>query len=481
MAIMGISDPRGQMLTGANNPAAMVQANPNLTPEQIAASNANIMNAMPPQVRTAYEQLLAQSGVNKQPMVAQTADPRVNSSGISMGLSDPRQPQVTGGTVGGTQYMFPTPIGAGYGGLPTVSSMGLPTVSEGSAGDLSTGQILGGIGAIGAGGLLGGASGAAGVAGDVLNFYNAYTQGQTQENIAKDLAKGFGTLGDTLSQQVQFKPFTVTSSTGAVQTTPEGGYSIGLTPEQQAMQDMLFSQASGLFSQLGQGTAAREADVYNRIRALQTPAEEQARLATEERMAAQGRLGLSSAAYGGSTPELMAQEQAIQQARQAASLSAIQQAQAEQAQIANMAGGLLSQGYLPQAQILNMLQPAVNLSNIAGAQRQAGANILSEMAIAQMQAQAQAAAAQAAQRGDITGVLSGLLTGQQKGGGPSILEQLFGKVFSGGGSSSDMDTLEQLLNYQAPSYEYNPATPDINIGDLTYDPNASYGLLGGKG
>jgi len=382
----------------------------------------------------------------------------------------------------GSSYVFPTPVSStSYGGLPTLTGMGLPTVSEGSAGDLSTGQILGGLGAIGAGGLFGGASGAAGIAGDLLNLYGSYSSNQAKENIAKDVAQGYQTLGNTLSQQVQFKPFTVTSSTGAVQTTPEGGYSIGLTPQQQAMQEMLFSQAGGLFGQLGEGTAAREADVYNRIRALQTPAEEQARLATEERMAAQGRLGLSSAAYGGSTPELMAQEQAIQQARQAAALSAIQQAQAEQAQLANTAGGLLSSSYMPQAQMLNMLQPAVNLANIAGVQRQAGANILAEMAMNQMQAQAQAAISQQQQRQDISKTLGGLLTGKQTGGA-SILEQLFGKIFDKGGSSSNaLPELQDLLNYKVPDYTYNPSVPDINIGDLTYDPNASYGLLGGKG
>jgi hypothetical protein len=438
--------------------------------------------------------------VQKPTMATQTGPMRVTGGGYPMSSQTAAagQPDVFAGgnpyfnemtgtyqqPVGGTQYLFPSATSAtGYTGLPTLTGIGVPTVSEGSAGDLSTGQILGGVGAIGAGGLLGGASGAAGIAGDLLNLYGAYSSGQAKENIARDVAQGYQTLGDTLSQQVQFKPFTVTSSTGAVQTTPEGGYSIGLTPQQQAMQDMLFGQAGGLFGQLGQGTEAREADVYNRIRALQTPAEERARLATEERMAAQGRLGLSSAAYGGSTPELMAQEQAVQQARQAASLAAIQQAQAEQAQLADMAGGLLTSSYLPQAQILNMLQPAVNLANIAGTQRQAGANILAEMAMNQMQAQAQAAIAQQQQRQGISQTLGGLLTSQQQGGGPSILEQLFGKVFSGGGggaSNNVIPELEALLNYQAPSYEYNPATPDINIGNLTYDPNASYGLLGGN-
>lgn len=438
MALMGINDPRQLQLA----------RNPNMTPEQIAADNQAVFNNMPPQVQQAFKGLMAQQGVNKPPMPMQQGNAPVMATGSPMvGMANPQQPQVTGGT----QYLFPTaPQAATQGTFPTMGSIGMPNAGSTSAGGLSTGQILGGLGAIGLGGLFGGTSGAAGVLGDLGTLYNWYTQGQAQEDVAKNLAQGFGTLGDVLSQQVQFKPFTVTSSTGAVQTTPEGGYSIGLTPEQQAIQNQLFQTASGLFGQVGQSTAQRESDVYNQIRALQTPQEEQARLALEERLAAQGRLGLSSAAYGGSTPELMAQEQAISQARQQAALAAISQAQAEQAQAAEIGRGLFTSGYLPQANILNMLQPAVNLANIVGTGQRQGAGILSEMAIAQMQAQAQAALANAAQKGDITSAITGLLTGQQKGGGPSIIEQIFGSLFSG---NSEPDWVQEAYNtYQEPPY-----------------------------
>ena len=76
-------------------------------------------------------------------------------------------------------------------------------------------------------------------------------------------------------------------------------------------------------------TGAREAEVFERIRATQRPEEERQRLALEERLAAQGRLGVRSAAFGGATPEQLALATAQEEAQDRASLAAIQQAQAE--------------------------------------------------------------------------------------------------------------------------------------------------------
>ena len=76
-------------------------------------------------------------------------------------------------------------------------------------------------------------------------------------------------------------------------------------------------------------TSAREAEVFERIRATQRPEEERQRLALEERLAAQGRLGVRSAAFGGATPEQLALATAQEEAQDRASLAAIQQAQAE--------------------------------------------------------------------------------------------------------------------------------------------------------
>ena len=72
-------------------------------------------------------------------------------------------------------------------------------------------------------------------------------------------------------------------------------------------------------------TADREQAVFDRIRATQLPEEERQRLALEERLFGQGRLGVSSAMFGG-TPEQLALAKAQEEARNQASLMAIQQA-----------------------------------------------------------------------------------------------------------------------------------------------------------
>lgn len=114
--------------------------------------------------------------------------------------------------------------------------------------------------------------------------------------------------------------------------------------------EALRGQYAGLAGQAAQGllapTGQREADIYNRIRAAQTPEEQRQRLALEERLAAQGRLGTSSAAYGGATPEQLAMETAQAEARNRASLAAMEQARAEQQQqlaTAQTLGGMTGQ------------------------------------------------------------------------------------------------------------------------------------------
>ena len=106
--------------------------------------------------------------------------------------------------------------------------------------------------------------------------------------------------------------------------------------------DLAGQAAGGLLTGMGD----REQQIYERIRATQTPEEQRQRLALEERLAAQGRLGTSSAAYGGATPEQLALETAQAEARNRASLAAIEQSRAEQAQqlqTAQTLGGMTGQ------------------------------------------------------------------------------------------------------------------------------------------
>ena len=177
----------------------------------------------------------------------------------------------------------------------------------------------------------------------------------------------------------EFKPYTVTSGLANIATTPEGGFGINLSPEQQALQAQLQGQAAGLFGQVGQDPAAQQAAIFEQIRAVQRPEEERQRLALEERLLSQGRLGLSSAAYGGASPELLAQETARQEAMARASLGARTQALTEQQQALAGATGLLEAGYQPQREALGLLQTSAVPAGFADVGRRTGAQLQSQV------------------------------------------------------------------------------------------------------
>ena len=206
-----------------------------------------------------------------------------------------------------------------------------------------------------------------------------------QENIqdvrqfGREMQEGAELLAGQARAGAEFKPYTVTSGLAGITTDPTGGFAINLSPEQQALQAQLQGQAAGLFGQVGQDPAAQQAAIYEQIRATQRPEEERQRLALEERLLSQGRLGLGSAAYGGSSPELLAQETARQEAMGLASLGAREQALAEQQQALAGATGLLSAGYTPQREALGLLETSRVPAGFADIGRRTGAELQSQV------------------------------------------------------------------------------------------------------
>ena len=178
-------------------------------------------------------------------------------------------------------------------------------------------------------------------------------------------------LPQVSAPDISFQPFTVTSGAGSVTAGPTGT-SYALTPEQQAMQQQLFGGAQSMFQNAMGPTADREAAIYDRIRATQRPEEMRQRMGLEERLAQQGRLGVTTNQYGG-TPEQLAMAKAQAEAQNQAMLGAMGQAQAEQAQQAQLGGQFLQQSYAPEAALLTAMSPALNVADMADvARRQAG-------------------------------------------------------------------------------------------------------------
>ena len=283
-------------------------------------------------------------------------------------------------------------------------------------------------------------------------------------------------IGQQASDATQFKPFGVTSNLANVQVDPTGNLNVNLNAQQQAMQNQLMGQAGGFFGQVGQDPSQAQAQLFEQMRATQRPEEQRQRLALEERMLSQGRTGLSSAAYGGSSPELLAQETAIQEAMARANLGARQQALSEQSQSATLGGLLQGFGYQPQQQALDMFGAGVPTAELAqrgqqrGAELQAlagqsgvesmleGANMANLLEQQQLQGMITSAigSAPTTQEQILNQLLNKGSAPLQDGGG--LLGSILGAFGIGGGgdvSSSTNSALDSLIDYgnNQPSYQ----------------------------
>jgi len=219
----------------------------------------------------------------------------------------------------------------------------------------------------------------------------------------------------------------------AQQQPTTGGLEVGMTlsPQEQAMQQQLFGGAGDFFGQAQMPTATREQAIFERMRAAQRPEEERQRLALEERLAAQGRLGVSSAAYGGATPEMLAMATAQEEARNRAMLTAMQQAQAEQAQQAGLGQQFLGASYLPQTQLLAAAQPAQRMAELQQQAQLYGTGLFGETALSGIESRLLAEQARANLLGGIgSNILAGMFTPQVTKSGTVIDPGGFGDIGS---------------------------------------------------
>lgn len=365
-------------------------------------------------------------------------------------------------------------------------------------------ENLGGLGQLG--GLIGG--------GALVN--EAYGN---LSDLAKTAYNRSQTLADKGLQQTQFKPFTVTTGLGVTQATPEGGYTQTLSPQQQALQQQLFGGAQGFYGQAMQDQAARQQDVYNALRAMQTPEEQRQQLSLEERLYNQGRLGVATSQYGG-TPEQFALDKARAEAQNQAALMAMQQAQAEQRQQAELGQIYQQGGYVPYTQMLAGMTPALQGAQLQSGLQQYGAGLYGEALMGGLNAQLASRIQQANMMGQLgSGLLGGVMNqmnaqianpnvGQSSlggllgsvgsaigglfsgsgggGSGSPINTNLINSIFSGGGSNystQDIINNPNILwgNSYVPEYNISPigTYPSGSTGGFNIDSsNWTYGLQG---
>lgn len=233
-----------------------------------------------------------------------------------------------------------------------------------------------------------------------------------------------GLMGE-IGRQSTFKPFGVTTPTGARATfSSTGNLDTMLSPTEQALQEQMLGFGTRAFGMLDDPAAraeeqanvigmltqdptqrgAREQAIMDNLTALQAPEQERQRLALEERLFGQGRTGVRTGMFGG-TPEQLALEKAIQEQQAGSALTAMEQARAEQALTSQqtLAGlgetrarlGLLGDlglqsipsAYQGQNQLLATLSPALQASQIGAGLQATGLGLGTGLAESTLEAQ----------------------------------------------------------------------------------------------
>jgi len=264
--------------------------------------------------------------------------------------------------------------------------------------------------------------------------------GAGYRNLMNDLSSfgrqaqtGAERIGQQAAEATRFVPFTVAGTTGGnITTTSQGSTKMTLSPEEQALQNQLFGGASQFYQQAQMPIAQTEQDIYNRMLEVAAPERQRQQLALEERLAAQGRLGTSSAAYGGATPEQLTLATAQQEQLNQLGLQARQQALAEQQQAAGLGQGMLGAAYMPQSSLLNVLQGGMGVAGLSDVGRRQAAQLQAQSEMAGLDAYLQSQLGRANLGGQGLAALASALGGTQQAATGGLFSGInLGDVWSG--------------------------------------------------
>ena len=265
-------------------------------------------------------------------------------------------------------------------------------------------------------------AGVAGLFGGVpLNNLAAGTLGYAAGNLGIEqarqlpsmLGESAANIANQVGQAAEFRPYTVTTGAGGANYGAQG-MTQSLDPNAQAVRDSLMQQAATQASQIGSVTPEQLMQHMNTLRA---PQQEREKLELENRLAAQGRLGVQTAAYGG-TPEELTRQKAIQEQRSADELMAIQGArQMQEMDIANLKGMLGASG-ISQEQLTAALQPSLSMMPYAQRAGDLQAQALSNLGQQGMTGMVSAVNSEALLRqAQMESIMNGLGVGQKRAAG----------------------------------------------------------------
>lgn len=225
--------------------------------------------------------------------------------------------------------------------------------------------------------LLGGGAAAAG----------AWDQYQRLIGLGEGVNTDLSALGGQLSDASQFQPYSVTSNLGGLSVGGDGSTAFTLNDFMQQYQDAFMGGSKGAMANATGDITQMQGNIYEQLRAAQRPEEERQRLALEERLLSQGRLGVGTSAFGG-TPEALALEKAIGESKNSAFANAFNQAQQYQQNQLATALGLGKGAFLPMSVLMDQAGVGANNAQLAQAGQLGGVGMLGQLGLGGAQIQA---------------------------------------------------------------------------------------------
>ena len=239
-------------------------------------------------------------------------------------------------------------------------------------------------------------------------------------------------LGDQLAEASRFRGYGVQTGMGQSTIAPDGSLNVGVGPDAG-----MLGQSRGLFA-AGAGTladpAAREQAIFERAMAMQNPALDRAQAAQQAREYAMGRSGIRGSQFGG-TAEDAAMARARAEAANTAAFNAMQQAQTEGMNAANLGMQGLQASFIPFQQQLAALQAGGAAADRAQTGMLTGAGYQGQLGLGALQSQINADKAAADLFGNLYGAGMSAIGGLAGSGIENALEEglvnLFTNIFDG--------------------------------------------------
>ena len=160
----------------------------------------------------------------------------------------------------------------------------------------------------------------------------------------------------------EFRPYSVTTGAGGSNFTGSG-MTQTLDPQSQQLVDSLRQQSSQQAGMLG---GMSPEGLMQQMSALRAPEQARQQQQLDNRLNAQGRLGIQTDAYGG-TPEQFAMQKAMQEQQSADALASLQGSRQLQGMDIQNLSGMLGVAGMPQQQLTAAMQPAMTGLQVAQA------------------------------------------------------------------------------------------------------------------